>query len=534
MEIRENTLFFGDNLDILREHIPDESVDLIYIDPPFNSQRNYNVLFSEQNGSQSSSQITAFDDTWNWGDQAERTFEEIKERCSPKLTDMVLAFLDFIGRNDVTAYLVMMAIRVVELHRVLKRTGSIYLHCDPTACHYLKILMDVIFQGNFRNEIIWKRTSAHSDPKRYGKNIDILLFYTKSDEWIWNQQHIEHDPKYVARFRNRDPDGRLWTDDNLTAKGLSGGGYEYEYKGIASLWRCPRETMEELDKEGKLHFTKKGGIRLKRYLEDTRGVLLQAVWDDIFPINSQAKERLGYPTQKPLALLERIIKASSNEGNLVLDAFCGCGTTIDAAQKLNRRWIGIDITHLAINLIKYRIENRFHLKEGTDYKVVGEPRDLASAIALAQQNRYQFEWWALSLIKAKPYQDKKKGADTGVDGITYFQYGKKLSEVKSIIVQVKSGKVSVKEIRELSAVVDNKKAAMGVMITLESPTKPMITEAVSKGFYQHPLTEKKYPKIQILTIQELLEGKEVKSPSAIPFAKVAEGVGDAHKQNSLF
>lgn len=533
--IKENTLFYGDNLDILRQYIPDECVDLVYIDPPFNSQRNYNVLFSEQNGSQSSSQITAFDDTWNWGDQAERTFEEIRESCSPKLTEMVLAFIDFIGRNDVTAYLVMMAIRLVEFHRTLKESGSIYLHCDPTASHYLKILMDVIFQGNFQNEIIWRRTGAHSDSGTCGNTHDILLLYTKSKVFSWNKQYQPYDEGYIeSHYRYTDGKGRRYRTDNLTAMGLSGGGYTYEWNGVTKVWRLPEPRMKEFHDSGRLHYTRTGTAEYIRYLDEMPGIPLQDVWHDIPPINSQAQERLGYPTQKPLALLERIIETSSNEGDLVLDGFCGCGTTIDAAQKLNRRWIGIDITHLAINLIKYRIENRFHLKEGTDYKVVGEPRDLASAIALAQQNRYQFEWWALSLIKAKPYQDKKKGADTGVDGIIYFQYGKKPSEVKSIIVQVKSGKVSVKEIRELSTVVDNKKGAMGVMITLEEPTKPMIKEAVSKGFYQHPLTDKRYPKIQILTIKDLLEGKEVKSPSAMPFAKVAEGVGDAHKQANMF
>ena len=302
---------------------------------------------------------------------------------------------EFLGQNDMMAYLTMMAQRMVELHRVLKPTGSIYLHCDPTASHYLKLLMDAVFGiENFKNEIVWKRTSAHSDAKRYGRITDIIFFYTKSDQWTWNLQYQPYDEAYKARFRYTDPDGRVWTDDNLTAKGLAGGGYEYEYKGARSLWRVPLETMRRLDAEGRLHFTSRGGIRRKRYLDELEGRPVQALWDDIGPINSQAKERLGYPTQKPEALLERIISASSNEGDVVLDPFCGCGTAVAVAERLKRRWVGIDITHLAISLMKSRLHDTFG-EQLSEYEVVGVPQDLESAEALAQQDRYQFEWWAL-------------------------------------------------------------------------------------------------------------------------------------------
>jgi len=403
-----------------------------------------------------------------------------------------------------------MTIRLIELHRVLKPTGSIYLHCDPTASHYLKVVMDTIFgPKSFRNEIVWKRTSAHSDPGRFGANIDILLFYTKGLKWTWNQLYTDYDERYLKRFRPRDPEGRRWTDYDLSAKGLSGGGYEYEYKGATSLWRVPRETMERLDSEGRLHFTSRGGIRQKRYLDELKGVALQALWEDIPPINSQSKERLGYPTQKPLALLERIIQASSNEGDLVLDPFCGCGTMVVAAHELARAWIGIDITHLAIALMTQRLDDVFG--ESVEYEVIGQPVDVRSAKALADQDRFQFEWWALSLIKARPAGGKKKGADKGIDGIIFFVDEAK-KKAKKVLVQVKSGHVQASYIRDLCHVVERDKAVMGFLVTLEPPTKPMITEALSAGYYHSPGWNRDYPKIQIRTIEQLLTGEGFDMP----------------------
>ncbi len=502
-----NVLYYGDNLEILRKYMPDNSIDLIYLDPPFNSNAAYNILFKEPTGEPSQAQITAFDDTWHWGIESEKEFQEIIMHAPVNVAELITAFRNFIHQNDMMAYLVMMCIRLLELKRVLKPTGSIYLHCDPTASHYLKILMDTVFGiQNFRNEIVWKRTSAHNDPGRYGANIDNILFYTKSNGWTWNQIYRPHDQQYMARFRHEDPDGRLWSDYDLTAKGLSGGGYEYEYKGIKSLWRCPLETMQKLDAEGKLHFTKTGGIRLKRYLDENLGTVLQCLWEDIPPINSQARERLGYPTQKPEVLLERILKASSNEGDIVLDPFCGCGTALIAAQKLNRRWIGIDITHLAIGVMKWRLETIF---PGIKYKVIGEPKDLSSAIELAKQNKYQFQWWAVSLIGGQPYGDKKKGADTGIDGYLYFMDEK--DKVKKAIISVKGGSTSVKDVRDLGHVIDREKADIGILLTLEQPTRPMETEAITKGFYHSPLG-KDYSKIQIFTIEELFNGKKLDIP----------------------
>ena len=516
--ITQNTLFYGDNLKVLREYLPKHSVDLIYLDPPFNSNRNYNVLFKDESGEDSEAQILAFEDTWHWNHAAEQAYDELVTQGRDHVSRMIGSLRDLIGTNQMMAYLVMMTIRLVELHCVLKPTGSIYLHCDPTASHYLKVVMDTIFGfQNFRNEIVWKRTSAHNDSKRYGANIDILLYYTKESTWTWNQLTMPHDPAYLTRFRQRDLDGRLWTDADLTAKGLSGGGYEYEYKGIRSLWRCPEETMRQFDAEGRLHFTKAGGIRLKRYLEDTPGIPLQSLWDDIPPINSQAAERLGYPTQKPLALLERIINVSSNPGDVVLDPFCGCGTAIAAAQKLDRQWIGIDITHLAIAIQKYRLESMF---PGIKFDVKGEPEDIGAAKKLARDDRYQFQWWALSLIQAKPLgsQDGRKGgkegSDKGIDGTLNF-LDDATGKPKRVIVQVKSGHVKPGDIRDLVGTVKREHAAIGVFITLEEPSQEMAKEAISAGYYHSPSWGQSYPSIQILTIADLLDKSkkgEVKMP----------------------
>jgi site-specific DNA-methyltransferase (adenine-specific) len=518
----ENILYYGDNLYWLRR-MPPETVDLIYLDPPFNSNRSYNVLFKDERGSESEAQITAFEDTWHWNPATERAYAEVVERAPSNVVRLVAAFREAIGANQMMAYLVMMTVRLVELHRVLKPTGSLYLHCDPTASHYLKVILDAIFGAEqFRNEIVWKRTTAHNDPQRYGANIDVLLFYTKGSTWTWNELHIPHDSEYLGRFRHQDRDGRLWTDDNLTAKGLSGGGYEYEYKGIRSLWRCPEETMKRLDAEGRLHFTKAGGIRLKRYLDETPGASLQALWADIPPINSQARERMGYPTQKPLALLERIISASSSAGDVVLDPFCGCGTAIAAAQKLGRRWVGIDITHLSIALLKYRLERY----QGVQFRVEGEPTDLAGARKLALDDRYQFQFWACSLVRDKPLGGQvgsrtgKRGSDRGVDGIIDFEDDAARTPKKAI-VQVKSGHVKSGDVRDLVGTMQREKAEIGVFLTLELPSREMLTEAASAGLYSSPWG--KHARVQIFTIEELLDKRHPRRVDMPPQTTFAAG-----------
>ena len=473
-----SVLYYGDNLAVLREYLPPTSVDLIYLDPPFNSNATYNVLFKEPGtGEQSKSQITAFEDTWHWTAEIERAFQEIVESAPSEVVDLMLSLRRAVRENDILAYLTMMCIRLLELKRVLKETGSIYLHCDPTASHYLKIVLDAVFgKRNFRNEIVWCYTGPSRPVKDFPRKHDVIFRYSKSDEYFSNLEGVRI--PYKALHTDKGKEARIW------------------------------------GKEGKLQDER---VR-KKYIE--RGKIPEDFWIDI-PSGGHIspKERLGYRTQKPEALLERIIKASSNEGDVVLDPFCGCGTAVAVAEKLGRRWIGIDITHLAIAVVKERLKRNF---PEIQFKVVGEPKDLAGAKALATQDRYQFQWWALSLVGARPYggsgsggkkgKKGKKGADTGIDGFYYFNDG---GTTKKAVVSVKSGKVGVSQIRELNAVVEREKAEMGFFLTLEPATRPMIEEAAKNGDFKDSFGSK-YPKTQIFTIEELFSGKEPDAPQKLP------------------
>ena len=538
----QNKLYFGDNLGILREQVKDESIDLVYLDPPFNSNTTYNVLFAEKSGEQSAAQITAFDDTWHWGMESELAYRELVTDGPKKLGDMLQAMRAFLGQNDMMAYLTMMAQRMAELHRVLKPTGSLYLHCDPTASHYLKLLLDAAFGADkFRNEIVWKRTSAHSDTKQGrrqpGRIHDVILFYTKSDEWTWNPVHTKYDQDYADDFyRHVEPEtGRRYTLGDLTGPGgAKKGNPEYEVMGVVRYWRYSRERMQELIDEGRVVQETPGAVpRYKRYLDEMAGVSLQDWWGDIKPIGSRARERLGYPTQKPESLLERIINASSNEGDIVLDPFCGCGTATAAAERLKRRWIGIDITHLAITLIRHRLNDAFGGKL-RQYQVIGVPEDLAGAAALAQENRYQFEWWALGLVDARPAGDKRKGADSGVDGYINF-FDDNSGKAKRIVVQVKSGHVERSQIATLNSDREREKAEIGLFITLERPTNPMAQEALSAGFYEpEHFSNHRFPRVQILTIEGLLEGVEAQYPRFAPRATFRRAPRQIREESAPF
>ncbi len=504
------TLYFGDNLHILREHIHDESVDLIYLDPPFNSKQAYNLLFKTPKGHDSDAQITAFDDTWHWGEQAEREYNELLHQPNTDVAEMIQALRRFLKESDMMAYLTMMANRLLELHRVLKPTGSLYLHCDPTASHYLKIVLDAVFGfDNFRNEITWKRTHAHGNVGRnYGSIADIILFYSKSDKYIWEQVYSTLSEEEIQlKYPNVDADGRRWQSVTLRNPGprpnlhypyLASNGVTYQPH--PNGWSCNLERMQQYDKAGKLQFPSKpgGALRLKMYADESRGERLQNIWEDIDPIGAQAQERLGYPTQKPLALLERIIAASSRPGDMVLDPFCGCGTAVHAAEAMGRDWIGIDITHLAIGLIEKRMRAAF---PNIAFEVLGTPEDLDGARDLAIRDKYQFQWWACSLVGAQPYHGKQKGADSGIDGLIFFQDD--ASGAKKILVSVKGGEhVNRAMIADLKNSVEREKAAIGLFVTLAEPTKPMIAEAASAGIYETPRGP--VPKIQILTIAKML------------------------------
>lgn len=521
--IQRNTLFYGDNLDILREHFPDECVDLIYLDPPFNSNRSYNVLFKEASGKEAEAQISAFDDTWSWGPKAEETLDYIVRNAPPEVSGTVSSFRQIVGTTTpMTAYLVMMTARLVELHRVLKPTGCLYLHCDPTASHYLKILLDTTFgPANFRNEIIWKRTQAHNDPKRCGSVHDVILSYVKDNSkatWYGGGHKIS-DEYLKSHYSKVDENGRRY---QLVVCHAPGPGPARKFFGKVMdpppgrHWTWTQENLDKLIADKRIVLTKTGGPRLIQYAPEE--VPLQDIWSDIDPINSQAAERLGYPTQKPLALLERIISSSSAPEDVILDPFSGCGTAIAAAQKLGRRWLGIDITHLAIAMHKSRLKGNFELTACKDYDVIGEPEDLGSARQLALDDRYQFQWWAVALIDGRPVggtedsKKGKKGSDTGIDGIIPF-VDDTSGKLKRAIVQVKSGHVKSGDIRDLRGVLDREKdAPLAVFVTLEKPTSDMVKEATAAGLYDSPLWLDKFPRIQILTIEEILKGAKVKMP----------------------
>lgn len=551
----ENQLFYGDNLDILREFIPAESVDLIYLDPPFNTQRDFNVFFEDDSGLESYAQVQAFTDTWQWNTAAEEMYRQLILR-GDTLGSMIEALYPALKRAPMMAYLVMMTPRLIELHRVLKPTGSLYLHCDPTASHYLKILLDMLFGADcFQNEIIWRRTGSHGKVRRYAPLHDVILFYTKHPtRYTWNNPKTPYMQGHIKEHFIQDEKGYKtnYFGNVLTGSGVRNGESGKPWRGFDPTakgrhWAVPRrlvedsgEDMSALSPHQKLErLYELGYIRIKageawpvyeHYINPSDGIPMSDLWayqpytqntvfgtdkgidEDVRWLHPRDQERLGYPTQKPLSLLRRIIQASSRPGDVVLDPFCGCGTTIDAAQELGRTWIGIDITHLAILHIRNRLQRH---GEKVTYQIHGIPKDAAGAEALAKQDPYEFQWWALSLVNAYPVggsssQDErkikkgKKGADQGVDGVISFLDATS-ARTKRVIVQVKSGEVSSATVRDLVGTVDREKAAIGILISLKPIKKTMFTEAASAGKYDAGL-HRTFDKIQLYTIEELLTG----------------------------
>ncbi len=551
--MRTNILYYGDNLDILRRYIPDESVDLIYLDPPFNSNRDYNVIFKDESGRKSDAQLLAFEDTWHWGPDAEAQYAYLTDtarnqgRVPSTVSTIVAALRSGIGENQMMAYLVEMAVRLVELHRVLKPTGSLWLHCDPTASHYLKVLLDAIIgPENFVNEVIWKRSTAHSDraqgSKHFGRLHDVLLVYGKSSAYSWNEQYEPLSAGYTeSHYALIEPEtGRRYLLDNITGPGGEAKGNPiYEVMGVTRYWRYSKERMAQLIEQGRVIQPRPGAVpRYKRYLDESRGRPVQDIWDDIAPVNSQAKERLGWSTQKPLSLLERVLAVSANPGDIVLDPFCGCGTALVAAQKLDRQWIGIDVTYLSIAVMKARLKDSFGL---ADVEVIGQPTEVEGARAMlvgtGLEGQYQFQWWALDLIGAQPLGGiQKKGADRGIDGVISFSTGPH-GEMGRALVSVKSGSVNSSQVRDLKGVLEREKAEIGLFVTLEEPSSPMQLEATTAGVYQSALSGRDYPRIQIITIRELLE--EHRRPDlpllVLPAYQQAERVAKkAAEQGELF
>lgn len=555
--VEKNRLYYGDNLDVLRTHVKDQTVDLVYLDPPFNSNRNYNVIFGKHlRQANDAAQIEAFGDTWVWTPVTDEQYRDLVNGGLPsEVSNALAAMRTLLTENDAMAYLVNMAPRLVELHRVLKTTGSLYLHCDPTMSHFLKILLDTIFgPEQFKSEIIWKRTGSHGSAKRYGPVHDVILFYSKSNVYTWNQVYGPYDPDYISEKFGKSDERGNFQDISLTGPEVRAGDSGKPWRGVDPTvsgrhWALPgflsdlgilppagsvQERLDALDAAGRIYWTSKGTPRLKFYVEDGKGMPLADVWTDIGAINSQAAERLGYPTQKPIALMERIVSASSNEGDVVLDPFCGCGTTIDAAQRLNRQWTGIDVTYISIDLIQKRLKDRFGEAVDDTYVVAGIPRDKAAALALFSKSPFDFERWAVSLVGGQPNQ--KQVGDRGVDGVARFPLGdpnRQSRQIGQILISVKGGKsIGPAFVRDLLGTVNTQNAELGLLVTMAEPTRGILDAVNHAGTYRHPSNGEIYPKVQVITVSDLLAGKSPKlPPTMLPYVRATRST---FNDDSLF
>ena len=529
LNVPNRTLYSDDCLNVLNDELalPTGSVDLIYLDPPFNSQSHYNLPFKGLD--KDTRPVEAFNDTWTWGSEEDELLAALASGpLTRNLADIVSLAQRFAPNSrgqpswGLPAYLLNMAVRLLAMRRPLSSQGSIYLHCDDTASHYLKMVMDAIFgQQNFRNQIIWKRTSAHSDTRQgreqHGRIHDVIFFYTKSDTWNWQPVYTPYDKEYVDKFYKHveEGTGRRYTLDNISGPyGAAKGNPHYEVMGVTRYWRYSQETMQALIDAGRIIQLKPGNVpRYKRYLDEMPGVPLQDVWNDIGPIPSQARERLGYPTQKPLALLERIIKASSNEGDIVLDPFCGCGTAVHAAEKLGRRWIGIDISTFAVGLMRERILRNFENLTTDDVRVRGVPVNVADAQALAHRDKFEFEKWVCGAIGAEGmfHEPGTRGADGGVDGVLKFfpfRMGRK-PKAEYAIVQVKGGNVTADSVKALKTTVDRYGATAGVMVCFNRYMQTVENQRDRATFNDDAGS---YPVIQGLSIEDLLADKRPDLP----------------------
>ena len=474
---KNRTLIRGDNLTEMR-NFPDECVDLIATDPPFNSKRDYFILYHDEHGQEPDVLVKAFADTWRWGNAAEEAYRELQIEVGGQVGDTIEGLRKFLNETPMMAYLVMMAIRLVEMHRILNPTGSLYLHCDPTASHYLKIILDSVFGvDNFRREIIWNLETASgykSKVKGFIRGHDVILYYVKDfDKFVFNKIFQPHKPEYIKRFKKVDEHGRHYRDD------------------------------------------RPGGRR--QYLDETPGVALTDVWSGImsFQQNTNTDEITGYPTQKPVELYEPIIEASSDTGGLVLDPFCGCGTTLMAAESLGRQWIGIDLTYLATGAVKLQIEKYFP-QLLNQIKITGTPENEQQALELARTNPFNFEEWAVThVLKFKA--NAKKVADGGIDGTMKFPLGRIQGKQAfgTAIAQVKGGSYSLGHIRDFRTAMKDASADIGVFLVTKPPSQKMLAEAAKTKTYEHPSYEFTAPCLQIYQIQDYYNGILPKLPHAV-------------------
>lgn len=536
----KNQLFYGDNLDILRRYIKDESIDLCYIDPPFNSKRNYNQIYNNV-GKEDKAQAQAFVDTWTWDTMADQGFTEITSNYNGVFTsqsiNLIVGLEKVLGKGSMLAYLVSMNLRIAEIYRALKPTGSFYFHCDPTASHYLKLLLDSIFcpqGGDYKNEIIWRRHYSHNDGNKFGCVHDVILYYTKTDNYTYNRQTIAYDEEYIKKnYASIDiKTGKRFRSVSVNAAGQG----DPKYFGdklltppLGTHWRWSQERINEAIANDIIYFTSNGVPRYKQFLDNMEGLPVQDTWIDFYSLSSHDSERLGYPTQKPESLLERIIKASSNENETILDAFCGCGTTVAVAERLNRKWIGIDITYQSISLILKRLEEHFGISTLQNTTINGVPQDFESAVLLANKQddrtRKEFEKWAvLTYSNNRATINEKKGGDGGIDGIAYMvDYGEKnKEEIKQVLFSVKSNKtLTPSVIRDLNGTLEREKAAIGIIITLY-PMDNLVKESKKYGTYQNTMFGQTFSKIEVISIAEILEGKTMKLPTTLQVLKKAE------------
>lgn len=526
--MKRNQLYYGDNKTIMVSRMPSQFVDLIYLDPPFKSDQNYNLIYKTLTGKPVPEQAEAFCDTWDMDYEKEQLAKRIPKLMQEAgVEDYYIRFwtLWVNALTDVQphllAYLIYMVERLIYMKPILKDTGSIYLHCDPAASHYIKVMMDGIFgHQNFLNEIIWKRTSAHSSAKRYGPIHDVILFYAKSDRYTWNKQYTAYDQHYLDEFYTHDAGtgGRRWRRSDLTGAGIRHGETGLPWRGIdvtakGRHWFTSPTELDKLDAAGKIHWpAKKNGMpMLKRYADEGKGVQLQDIWADIKPLHNLSQERLGYPTQKPIELMKRIILSSTNDGDVIFDPFCGCGTTIYAAQEVGKRtWIGCDVAILAIKIIRETLTENYHLAEDHDFFVDGIPSSVEGAEELFHRDPHQFQHWAVERVGGFPMT--KKGADRGIDGRIYFESKPGL---KCMVLSVKGGNTGPADVRDLAGVVGSEpETELGGFICLQEPTKAMLAAAAKAGTFTYQHVD--YQRVQILSIREILEEKrEFKSPSKI-------------------
>ncbi|MCY3851966.1 MAG: site-specific DNA-methyltransferase [Gammaproteobacteria bacterium] len=478
---------------------PDDCIDLIYLDPPFKSDTNYNILFGTQNGKPA--QLQAFEDTWYWNEKAHERVENLKGAIAHPAHKPIAGLHLMLGDCGMLAYLSYMAERLAEMKRLLKPTGSIYLHCDPSASHYLKTIMDGIFDGrNFRNEIVWKRRADKHNlaTKTMGPLHDVILWYGDIEEANYNRQYTPYSKDYIdSHYKHKDERGNYRL---LPCTNESGGNKPYEFRGVNRAWRFSKDRMEDMyDQNLLVQLKPEGPYYYKKYLKDAEGVPLQDLWDDISPC--RGKESLGYPTQKPRALLERIINASCPPHGIVFDPFCGCGTAIDAAQRLNRQWLGVDISSFAIDLIvKERLQDR-------SIPVAGIPLDLTGAKRFAEADRFGFEKWAINRVPGFVPNEKQVG-DGGIDGRAKLM--NKWNDLNLALAQVKSGGLGglASDARDFLHVMQREDAVCGVFITTEKidgRKRSAHEEFESMGRFE--IGANNYPRVQFWSIEEYFDGR---------------------------